>query len=339
MAKATIQNYINHIIFVLDESGSIVQSGLTNSVIKVYDEQVKFLAKRSKELNQETRVSVFSFNETVRCIIYDTDVLRLPSISAHYRPVGGTALIDATLVSLEELQHTPQKYGDHSFLVYVLTDGEENRSHNNGSKLNQTINGLPDNWTVAVLVPNQNGVFEAKRFGFPANNIQVWDTTSKRGVEEVGNVIQRSTEAYFMARASGVRSTKNLFQLDSKALSSVKVSSVLNELSTKEYQLLPVRSEAVIKPFVESWTQSEYRVGSAYYQLTKPEIIQAYKQVVIQNKLNGKVYSGSNARQLLGLPSCEIKVSPTDFTEYDIFVQSTSTNRKLVRGTKLIVLK
>lgn len=42
---------------------------------------------------------------------------------------------------------------------------------------------------------------------------------------------------------------------------------------------------------------------------------------------------------MLGLPDFEVKVNPASYGQYDIFVQSTSVNRKLIKGTKLLVLK
>lgn len=331
-----IKNLINHVVFVIDASGSM--SHIKNDVIKVFDSQVSYLAQRSKELNQETRVSVYLFNYTTECLIYDTDVLRLPSIKEFYSPRGGTALIDGAIKAIEDLNLTPEIYGDHAFLIYVLTDGEENGSKNNSSTLSKRINDFAENWTMAALVPDSTGVFEAKKFGFPANNIQIWNTSSK-GMSEAGNVIKSSTDTFMQNRARGIRGTKNLFTLDTSALNKTKVTRELEQLKTNEYELLPVHKESVIQPFVESWTRKPYVKGSCYYQLTKAEKVQNYKQVCLQEKTTGKVYSGTNARDLLGLPDYEVKVDPSGHPKFDIFIQSTSLNRKLVGGTKLIVLK
>lgn len=333
--KSGINSYINHIVFVIDASGSM--SGLSNEVVKVFDGQIKNLAKRSQELDQETRVSVYLFSDTVQCLIYDKDVLRLPSLKSFYRASGGTALIDGTLKALEDLAKTPELYGDHAFLTYVLTDGEENQSRSSTATMAAKLKALPDNWTVAVLVPGATSVHEVKKFGFPANNVQVWSTDSA-GINEVGNVISQTTDNFMRARATGVRGTKNLFNVDVSKLSTSAVSSNLQELSPSEYVILPVRQDAVIKEYVESWIKGGYRQGSAYYELMKKEIIGAGKQLAIQNKKNGKIYSGLNARGVLGLPTHEIKVAPADFGEWNIFVQSTSTNRKLIKGTTLLVL-
>src|SRR5688572_10516672 len=104
--STTIKNYINHIVFVLDESSSM--GHLTQKVIEVFDGQIKHLATRSQEMDQETRVSVYNFNDNTRNIVYDKDVLRLPSLKGHYSPSGCTALLGATLKALEDLKETPE---------------------------------------------------------------------------------------------------------------------------------------------------------------------------------------------------------------------------------------
>jgi hypothetical protein len=331
-----INNYINHIVFVIDRSGSMQTVG--SQVVTVFDNQIKYLAQRSKELDQETRVSVYLFDHEIDCLIYDKDVLRLPSLKGLYVPRGRTALIDASLKSFDDLSKTPELYGDHSFLVYVLTDGENNVSNHLAPKLKNKILGLPENWTVGVLVPDAIGVREAKSFGFPADNIKVWSTDA-RGLEHAGENIKEATERFFVARSKGVRGTKSLFSVDLAGTSKSTIKNNLSEPSPLDYLLLPVHQDAVIKPFVESWTQAPYRSGSSYYQLVKPEKIQNYKQVCIQERATGKLYSGPQARNILKLPDHEIQVSPGDFGAYDIFIQSTAVNRKLPKGTKLVILK
>jgi hypothetical protein len=90
---------------------------------------------------------------------------------------------------------------------------------------------------------------------------------------------------------------------------------------------------------VELATGRPYRTGSAFYELTKTESIQASKQLAVMDKRTfGGVYTGPQARQVLGLPDYEIRVTPSQHPDYDIFVQSTSVNRKLVPSTRLLVL-
>lgn len=339
--NAKVNNIINHIVLVLDASSSMLL--VANELVKVADKQIEYLARRSKELDQETRVTVYTFNTTgyvgsgsnnINCLIYDKDVLRVPSIAGLYNPQGATPLIDATMTALSDLALTPEKYGEHSFLVYVLTDGEENTSRSSSFDLATKVKGLPDNWTLATFVPNQTGVFEAKKFGFPKENIAVWDATSAAGVNEMGERIRQTTETFMVNRSRGIRGSRSLFSLETP--SATKVAHTLSSLNYGQFRLLDVDYTSRIDEFVESHLNRRYQLGEAYYQLTKPETIQPQKQVAIL--LDSRVYIGKEARDLLGLPDNHVRVRPSDYTDYKIFVQSTSANRKLVAGTKLLIL-
>jgi hypothetical protein len=341
MSNLSVGNLINHVVFVVDGSGSMQSN--TATLVKVFDEQVKWLAEHSTSMGQETRVSTFVFNTdgsgtpNIRCLVYDKDVLRLPSLVGLYSPDGGTPLIDATLAAIQDLGETPQHYGDHAFLVYVLTDGEENRSKNPANALGKAIRALPDNWTVAVLVPNQNGVFLAKQFGFPPDNIAVWDATSTKGLEAAGSQIRNTTSTFFSGRAKGIRGTKNLFKVDTSSLSRSTVRANLEKVKTGYYVILPVKRDATIRDFVEAAGYTFFK-GCAHYLLTKPETVQGYKGIYVYDRKTDSLYTGENAREMLGLPLSSAKVVPGDFCDFDIFIQSTSVNRRLVGGTKLLVM-
>jgi hypothetical protein len=330
-------NYINHVVLVLDASSSMRPHH--RELVRVADGQVRYLARRSQELDQETRVSVYSFNNTVQCLVYDKDVLRLPSIESLYHTSGMTALIDATLKSLDDLEQTATLYGDHAFLAFVLTDGQENRSRNTAKTLINRLGRLPGNWTVACLVPDQRSVFEAKGLGFPPDNVAVWDATSAAGVTEVGETIRRATDNFMDARTRGVRGTRSLFSTGLDALNANTVHANLVPLEPTAYDILPVHEDSPIREYVYS-RGLPYIVGNGFYQLTKTENIQAQKQIAIREKSTGRVYWGDAARDLLGLPqNMSVRVKPDINPEYDVFVQSTSVNRKLIRDTDVLVLR
>lgn len=329
-------SYINHVVLVLDASYSM--GGKEDDLVKVADGQIKYLARRSQELDQETRVSVYTFADDVQCLIYDKDVLRLPSIASVYNLHGNTALRDATGQAIDDLAQTATLYGDHAFLIWVLTDGQENRSRKVSTMaLQQKLHGLPDNWTVGVLVPDQRGVFEAKGFGFPRDNISVWDAQNAAGVAEVGETIRKATDSFMVGRSQGVRGTRSIFSTGVDAVNTQTVRSTLSALPVTSFSLLPITRAEQIKTYVEQ-NGRRYIKGKAYYQLTKTEDIQAIKQIAVLEKSTGKVYTGPEARNLIGLPDKEVRVKPQDNPLYDIFVQSTSVNRKLVPNTRVLVL-
>ena len=327
----------NHIALVVDQSGSM--SGLARKVVAVFDGEIAYLRQRSIDLDQETRVSIYLFDSVVENIAFDVDVMRIKSLEGQYRTGGQTALIDATARAIDEMKRIPELHSDHAFLVYVLTDGQENAStHKARGTLSGAIAALPDHWTIVVQVPDALGIHEAKKFGFPAGNIQVWDTTSSTGLESAAKSTRSAIDSYMTARATGIRGTRTFFTTDMGGVKAKDVTAQIERLKPAQYSIYGVRKKIAIQPFVESW-EKVYVKGSAYYELMKPETIQAYKQVCVQNRKNGKVYGGDNARQLLKLPAFEVRVAPGDHGDWRIFVQSTSLNRWLVPGTQLLVMK
>lgn len=334
--QAVIENKVNHIALVLDASTSMHSKRA--QVVQVVDSQIAYLAKRSKELDQETRVSVYQFSsrDKFRCIIYDKDVLRLPSLAGYYEVTGNTALRDAQLKAINDLKLTPELYGDHAFLLFTITDGEENDSITSSASLSDNINKLPDNWTIAVLVPNARGVHEAKQAGYPAGNIAVWDTS--RGFDEAESIIRESTETFMTGRSRGVRGTKSLFKVINVDVSATKVRSMLNQLAAGAFICRNVPQDCAIRDFVEIQTRYAYQPGMAYYELTKTEEVQDYKKIAIRDRINGAVYVGPEARELLGIPDTFIKLKPGDFKNWQIFIESTSVNRKLLAGTDVLIL-
>ncbi|GAA2390351.1 vWA domain-containing protein [Streptomyces glaucosporus] len=341
------QNYINHVALVLDASSSM--SHLSRKVVEVADQQIAYLARRSRELDQETRVTVYVFADTVECAIYDKDVLRMPSLKQLYRTGGMTALLAAALKSQRELAQTAQLYGDHSFLTFILTDGQENASHRCPDAPTRDPRGLvkavaemigtqEDNWTLAVLVPDQMGKREAMQCGFPKENIAIWDATSTQGLEEAGQVIQQATERFMVGRTQGIRGSRAVFSTGADAVNKDTIKAAgLTPVNPSEYQLIPVPREVAIRDWVVECGHA-YRTGCAFYQLSKSEKIQAQKQIAVLEKKTDRVYTGPEARALLGLPDVEVRVKPDHNDDFTIFVQSTSVNRKLVPNTRLLLM-
>lgn len=337
---------INHIVFVIDESGSMAKH--KGTVERVFDEQVKTLAARSVESNQETRVSLYLFNfgrfdPNIRCVVYDRDVLRLPSLKGQYNPTGGTPLVRATLQALNDLSKTPELHADHAFLLYTITDGEETeRAAALNSLLHERISNLEhkENWTIAALVPDLVGVHYCRELGFSAGNIMQWDVSN---IEEVGTAVAQSTQNYMTMRAAGKRSTKGLFTAEVKAKRKDVVASLLpvtNPYAVYAHPTTSPRQE--IRNFVEAKTGKTYLVGSAYYQLIKPETLQSNKRICLRTVPDGRLFSGTleQVRQVLNLPAGgDIKVAPGEIKDFVVFIESTSTNRHVIPGQEILVMK
>jgi hypothetical protein len=357
------QNLINHVAFVLDGSGSMRDR--KQAVISVFDSQIAWLARRSKEMDQETRVTVYVFDSKIECVIFDKDVLRLPSIKDLYWVRGNTALRDATIKSQQDLAKTYAEYGDHAFLTFVLTDGQENASRASSYELRALLAGQADNWTLAALVPDLRAKLDVESCGFSKGNIEIWDVNSATGVAEVGERIQAVTDTYMDSRASGIRGTKTLFAGSSQQVNAQTVAaSGLKALDPDKFFLIPVASDGtievkqagkrpksrpdgtpcvVISDFVRA-TGRPYEIGKGFYELVKSEKIDANKQVAVVERATSKVYVGREARKLIGLDDTAHRVRPmpkdsSGAPPYKIFVQSTSLNRLLPLHTQLLLLK
>ena len=333
---ALAQSLINHVAMVLDTSTSIEQYRLVKPLIQVADSQIQYLARRSTELDQETRSTVYKFADRTECLFYDKDVLRLPSIADVYRANGNTALIDATIKAIEDLKQTATLYGDHAFLVYVLTDGEENRSIHNRNDLFRVLAGLPDNWSVAALVPNKNGRTYAENCGFAPDNVAIWEVSAD-GVLAIGSKVQQATENFMQNRAVGIRGSKSIFKASTVNVDTSK----LVEVHKNDYKIMfiGINEQRQIRDFVQEEVGS-YKLGCAYYQLTKPVDVQARKKVAVLDTKAQKLYTGDAARQMVGIPlNQEVRVHPENHVDKMIFIQSTSVNRKLEPNTMLVIIK
>lgn len=339
MVKNNAKNLVNHVLFIVDKSGSM--SSLTQGVIRLFDQQVAFLEKKSRETDQETRVSVFLFGTSTECVIYDMDVLRLPSLNGFYRATdSSTSLIDAAVESITELRLTPEKYGDHAFLTYVITDGYENSSQRSGSELSKMLQKIPDNWTVACLVPDAHSKASAENFGFLSENIALWDCTDK-GISAVSTLIQKTTDNFMIGRSKGIRKmTGGVFvKVDLANIDKKEVQSNLKRIPFSDLWIGDVNADAPIQVFVENVVKAPFVKGKGFYMLMKTETVQSYKEVCIRDKRNGNVYHGVEARKLIGLPdNADCKVKPEAIGDYDVYVQSTSNNRKLIKGTKFLYM-
>lgn len=342
---------INHVGVAVDCSSSM--AGKEAQVIKVVDDLVRHLAITSDKLNQETRITLYMFNHTVECVTYDKDVLRLPSIQGQYRTSGATALIDATFLAVEDLKLTATKYGDHGFLIYVITDGENNRFGHSADQLSRLITGLGPQWTLAALVPNMAGKAYAMEFGFPEGNVAVWDVDSATGVADVGVAVAASTDSYMTMRAAGKSGTRTLFSTAADAVNAKTIQAAgLKPLAAGTYDLITVprirETQGVLnKDKVRVRELSEFVTGNGlpfvlghnYYRLRKKEMIKGDKQLAVREKATNKVFVGAGVRAMIGLSDKNQSVAADFNPDYDLFVQSKSNNRHLFTGDEIMVLK
>lgn len=98
------------------------------------------------------------------------------------------------------------------------------------------------------------------------------------------------------------------------------------------FQVLKIDHAVEIREFVHSMG-IPYVKGRGFYLLTKPEIIQENKEVILQDNA-GLFYTGAEARDIIGIPYGQRgRVYYDKNLPYKVFIQSTSVNRKLQPNT------
>lgn len=353
-----VENSIQHHTIVLDSSGSMQRH--RHTVPEVVDAHIKALASDSRSHpNEEVRVSVFQFSSPgpghvdFECLLYDMDVLRVPSIKGMYRISGGTALCDAGVRVLSDLQAIPVQYGKHYHLVWFVTDGQELHSTYQGrASLPLMIGELPEYYTMAAFTPDVSGKHFLTKYGFPQGNISIWDPTQENAIEEVGVAMAAATTSYTSTIRSGTsKRVTNLFEMKAPNVADLK--KTLTPMTPGSYWFENVNLEdlaqirnARIDEFYELKTAKQYYAGAAYYEMTKRERIQDYKKIAfaIWNPSTNTedVYVGPQVRAKLGLPETgEVRVSPGRWQGkgYKVYILSTSNNRKLVPGTRVLCIR
>ncbi len=121
----------------------------------------------------------------------------------------------------------------------------------------------------------------------------------------------------------------------------VKEMEKLVPVTPGRFQVMTVDKDCDIKGFVTS-NGIEFKKGRGFYELTKAETVQQYKEVIMQDRETGEMFVGSQVREKLGLsPQTESggvneKLHAADAKAFRVFVQSTSVNRKLIGGTTFL---
>lgn len=110
----------------------------------------------------------------------------------------------------------------------------------------------------------------------------------------------------------------------------------LHAVHPSRFQVLKVDRDCSIKEFVEENTLA-FRKGRGFYEFSKSVKVQSYKEVVVEDRATGEMFTGDKARELLGIPvGRDAQAKPGVLGKYRGFIQSTSSNRKLLGGTRFL---
>lgn len=143
-----------HNLIILDESGSM--SSIKSLIINGFNELVQSVKGIEGQFpEQEHLISMVSFNDLHNNILHFVDpVNKLDAINdSTYNPASRTPLYDAMGFSISKLKQYLEGKENHSVLVTVLTDGEENSSKEyTGTAIKNLVDELKlQNWTFTYI--------------------------------------------------------------------------------------------------------------------------------------------------------------------------------------------
>lgn len=333
-------------VILLDSSGSM--GGIKDATIKAFNQLVEDIKVESAKVGLKTpRVTLYTFGESGHPTLqkyFRQPVDTLMALDgATYRPAGNTPLYACIEEAIEAIMANSDiaNSKDNAVVINVITDGENNmpeRTVGGTAKALQRVTAT-GRFTVAVMVPRgrKDGLLrEFGRYGIQAGNVTEWDATAK-GVAQASIVNTSSVMSFMGARSMGVTSVDNYYVQPDLSKLTVQDLTNLDDLSGI-YRVYNVDQEARIDEFVYGRTGKDYVIGSAFYQLTKNERrVQPGKGILLRDKYTKKIYGGAQARRLIGLPDgINATVEPGNHAQFDIFVESTSVNRLLPRGSMVL---
>lgn len=154
--------------------------------------------------------------------------------------------------------------------------------------------------------------------------------------KQQGNDALDAYETVAVSQYGGTRAITGMFDSLRGIIRAATTATDLEVVNPSRFQLMDVDKECEIKSFVTD-RGAAFKKGRGFYQFTKAETIQERKEVVLRDRVTGDMYTGDKAREMIGLrPGERATIRPTYLDKYDVFVQSTSVNRKLKPGTMFL---
>ena len=324
-------------------------SGIRKAATDDYNNLIEGLKEGALTHNQNLIAS------TVECGYDRTDKVRfveqLATVQAlqpipygSYSANGcGTPLYDSVGALIEQFESLPDANDPNvSFLLLIITDGGENAStkwrRNLGVKIKQLQ--ATDRWTFTFRVPRGYGRNLVKDLSIYEGNVEEWEQTS-RDMQRSSTVTRAAVGSYIQARSTGKTSVKT-FYANVSEVSKEEIQASLTDVSAQVSSFIVGTAEegANIRNYIEGKTGSFVK-GAGFYELVpgkkNADKVQDYKMVLIKDKNTGVVYYGAAARQLIGLPKYgDARIRPENLGDYEVYIQSTSVNRKLPAGTRML---
>lgn len=330
----------NYVTYVNDHSGSM--QGIAEAAAQDYNANINATKNAASTEMLDTVVSVFGIglggSHSVQRQVTISNPHVLKPISNWPCP-GGTPLFDGIGMAIEFNESLPDAQDPNvSFLVQITTDGQEMHSKTKwrdrytlGQKIKQMQ--ATGRWTFVARIPRGCRHY-LDGLNIPAGNITEWDTTAEGMAQATAQTTQAMT-SFYKSRSAGATSS-NVFYSNTQAVDTSKLADISGKTSL--YIVGDNQDGIMVRDFILT-KRMEYKIGGAFYQLTKTESrVSPTKLILIRDRTSGKVFAGEEARRMIGLDTLNnARLHPNHGGGgYDIFIQSESVNRKLVKGTGVL---
>ncbi len=334
-----LSKQVTQVYIVADLSGSM--AGPKEVMLrKMTAEFVAVLANAEKATNQTFEVNLVPFSGSVQLKGPWPSASTVPShaiesLTTRYPMGESTALRDAIGRALECVERRPSVPA----LISVFSDGEECASYlYSAARLSALISRMEGTGNLTLTFA---GPASAQRYlhgvGVPEGNFRAWDGSEKE-MRQVTVDTAAATEAYTVLRSTGATKS-SAFYADVSQLTTSGVRAMTKQVvPTEVKKVTPKMAGRSIADFYGT----KFKPGNHYQELIKPEYLQDDKELVVFIKDANEYRLGSRSvRTMLGLPETgKIRVRPATFTDkYKLFIQSNSTNRKVVEGQTMLTVE
>ena len=199
----------SHIIFVLDDSGSM--QSCRSATISGYNEYLQLQKEDAKKNNIPTFVSLYKFDgASVKNVFNHIEVEEVKDLDENsYNPQGTTNLYDAiggVMMRINTQLAANKKANRDSIIITILTDGHENSSKTfdnvNVKQMVEKAEGK--NWGFMFLGANIDAFSAGASLGFTKNNTMQYDTSSMGNTMRSASAMTSRLKSVY---ASGMETT------------------------------------------------------------------------------------------------------------------------------------
>lgn len=320
------------VAIVLDCSGSM--QSIRSQAVDLYNQTLNELKSKFPPHTEATLVyfGVGVGGRGCQTVYRNVPLSNLNILSlAQFQTNGWTPLYDGLAQAIFDIQSADPEM---SYGVWMISDGAENSSSGQYKtpdamrKLILAKQGT-DCWTFACLIHRDHvGHFRALG-AVPEGNIQAWGDINEATVSSIGSV-----GTYAALRATGVRSSRAVFTSDLSGVTKGDLSRLKD--ITHEVKSWKVDKGIRIDHFLNAKSNGGFKPGINFYQLQKSERVQTDKEQFIICEKGTKAFYVAD-RAFFGMPPGEIRLNPGNHANYDIWVMSSSNNRNLLAGSRVIV--